>query len=83
MIVRSREGGFISRNCLKCGKPELINDRQLPSLRCEGCGHELTVETIDRNYHYSCATCSKVWKVADQVPHWSDVFPYWGLPAGR
>ena len=83
IIVQSRKGGFISQNCLKCGIPNNIDDRSLPDLDCAFCGKLLTVEIVDKNYFYTCKQCNKNWKIADNVPHWGDLFQYSGLPAPR
>ena len=43
LLVRSREGGFVSRNCLRCGKPDYVGQHHLPDLDCDFCGTRLGV----------------------------------------
>ena len=54
LLVRSREGGFVSRNCLRCGKPDYVGQHHLPDLDCDFCGTRLGVRTIESNYFYLC-----------------------------
>jgi hypothetical protein len=43
LLVRSRKGGFVSRNCLKClQRYESANLTGLPTIECEFCGTMLT-----------------------------------------
>lgn len=80
LVVQSRPGGFISQNCLKCGKPDYINEHNLPDLECDLCGHALKIERIDgQNYFYVCGQCNRTWKVGDTVPPWGELFTYSGL----
>ena len=81
-IVRSREGGLISRGCLKCDKSDYVNEGQLPNLPCVSCQVPMEIAKLDRtNYFYSCLSCKQRYKIADIVPPWNDVFPYSGLAA--
>lgn len=43
-IVRSRDGGLISRDCLKCGKSHYVNESQLPKLPCGSCGTPMQIK---------------------------------------
>ena len=80
LVVRSRQGGFISQNCLKCGKADYINELALPDLKCDLCDRTLEVRRVDgQNYFYVCDHCERSWKIADTVPHWSELFAYSGL----
>jgi ribosomal protein S27E len=80
LVVQSRAGGFVSQNCLKCGKPEYINEHALPDVDCDFCGRRLAVERVDgQNYFYVCRQCNRNWKLGDSVPSWSDLFRYFGL----
>ena len=82
LLVRSREGGFVTRNCLKCGNPDWVSVEQLPKLDCEICGSLLTVEKLDGyNYFYVCARCKRNWELSRFLPHWSELFDYFGLIA--
>jgi len=82
LVVRSRAGGFISQNCLKCGKSDYINEGALPDLLCDFCAGPLAIKRVDgQNYFYVCGKCSRSWKIADNVPHWGELFAYSGLAA--
>lgn len=84
LLVRSREGGFVSQNCLKCGHPNYVSIDQLPKLICEICYGDLKIGTNrERNYEYSCPKCERKWVLADKLPHWSDLFAYCGLFASE
>lgn len=83
LIVQSRAGGFVSKNCLKCGKPDYVSVGELPDCDCDICGRRLRVEKVDgQNYFYVCARCDRNWKVGDNVPPWDELFEYSGLAAG-
>ncbi|MCC6694834.1 MAG: hypothetical protein IT365_04290 [Candidatus Hydrogenedentes bacterium] len=83
LIVQSRPGGFISQNCLKCGKPAYIQVDDLPECVCDFCEHPLKVEKTDgQNYFYACGRCNRNWKIGDNVPRWDELFEYAPLAAG-
>jgi len=82
LLVESRAGGFVSRNCLKCGKSHYVNVDQLPELVCEFCDSPLHVRKFDgTNYHYVCDSCSRHWHLGSALPAWSELFQYSGLAA--
>jgi hypothetical protein len=82
LLVQSRDGGFVSRNCLKCGKPGYVNQSQLPDLTCDFCASSLHIQKLDgTNYHYVCSSCDRYWMLANVLPHWTDLFEYSGLAA--
>jgi phage FluMu protein Com len=64
LLVRSRDGGFVSRNCLQCGEPEWVTLDGLPTLQCEFCGEVLEVTVEDQNYYYKCGKCNRSWELA-------------------
>lgn len=75
IIVRSREGGFITQNCAHCGKPRAIKLEDLPDRACERCN--VLCEKITnnfKNYAYKCPICRKEIEVAKLVPHWDELF---------
>jgi ribosomal protein L37AE/L43A len=82
LLVRSRAGGLISRNCLKCGRPDRLRRENLPILDCEKCGTRLNIKQ-DRyeSYIYHCGQCDCSWKLGDNLPDWSVIFPYFGFSA--
>ena len=81
VLVCSRQGGFVSRNCLKCGKPDYVVPAHLPDLQCERCDGPLKIEIIEKNYVYWCEPCDVGWPLATYLPDWSDLFPYCELAA--
>jgi len=81
-IVRSRDGGLISRDCLMCGKSHYVNESQIPRLQCKQCDLPMEVKKLDgTNYFYECPACRWYAKIADMVPFWSEEFRYSGLAA--
>jgi len=74
LLVQSREGGFVSQNCLKCGKQNTVSLENLPDLICDCCGSNLSKEIQQKNYFYACHKCERNWKLADNLPHWSELF---------
>lgn len=81
LLVRSREGGFVTRNCLRCGKPGYVGPHHLPNLECEFCGGPLVVKLLDKNYCYICGKCDRQWELPSLLPHWTELFQYSGLLA--
>jgi hypothetical protein len=82
LIVRSRDGGMVSQNCIDCRKPYYISPSDFPDLACPSCGVLLVVRKTDgRSYFFECLQCKKALKVASAVPDWSDLFRYEGLAA--
>lgn len=82
LIVCSRDGGFVSQNCVECGKPYYILPPDFPDVACPFCGVNLVVRKTDgHNYHFECVQCKKSVMIARVVPDWSDHFRYEGLAA--
>lgn len=86
LLVKSRNGGFVSRNCLKCGKSARINGKQMPDLDCEGCAQfrrhrTVAVELMEGDFWYGCEACRRKWQVSEIIPRWEDLFDYNGLAA--
>ena len=82
LIVRSRDGGMVSRNCIDCGKPEYIRPEDFPEVTCSHCNVRFNVaKADDGNYIFVCSSCGKQMMIAKIVPAWSDRFPYHGLAA--
>lgn len=79
IFVRSRDGGFIAKNCTHCKKSGYARIMDFPMEKC--CGKQWPISIIDKNYHYRCGLCGTTSLVADNVPVWSDLFPYDPLPA--
>jgi ssDNA-binding Zn-finger/Zn-ribbon topoisomerase 1 len=81
LIVRSREGGFVTQNCVKeCSKPRKLPKKDLPSLICGTCHLPLKpVINGQKNYAYQCIRCGGQWELASLVPSWAERFNYDGL----
>src|SRR5258708_6182001 len=81
-LVKSRAGGFISRDCEGCGKSYYVRWDHLPELNCRFCSHPLRVRKLDgMNYYCACEHCNRALKLASILPHWSEYFAYCGLAA--
>jgi hypothetical protein len=74
LLVKSRDGGFISKNCTSCQKSGYARIADIEPLEC--CGGVWPVVTINKNYYWKCGICQSSVMVADYVPKWSDLFPY-------
>lgn len=73
---------MVSQNCLKCGKPDYVTLERLPDVDCDFCGKRLVPNKGEHsNYFYTCNDCGRGWKLADNLPPWSDLFSYCGLAA--
>jgi hypothetical protein len=76
-FVQSMEGGFVTANCLKCGRKETIIEDEFKKLPficcCPECKHVMKAETIEKNYCYVCHNCNLYIRLADLLPHWSDL----------
>src|SRR5437867_2133242 len=79
LIVRSREGGFVTQNCTNCGKPRSIRAHELPEETCGSCNRALEVyRNQNKNFAYRCKSCGVAHEVASIVPSWEQVFDYHG-----
>jgi len=87
LLVRSRDGGFVTRDCLNCGsRANYVNPAQIPDLDCVGClvfERTATIEPVikEKNYWYRCGGCGREWELAGILPDWSEAFEYAGLAA--
>jgi hypothetical protein len=88
LLVKSRDGGFVVRDCLNCGtRSDYVHLEEIPDLDCAGClksfARPKTIEPRlkDPDYWYHCTGCGREWKIGDIVPHWSEAFEYAGLAA--
>ena len=82
IIVKSRDGGFVTQNCAECGTPRALKFIELPHLQCR-CGANLSPgKSCYGNYAYSCQRCGKAWELHTLVPKWVELFEYcgYGLP---
>jgi ssDNA-binding Zn-finger/Zn-ribbon topoisomerase 1 len=75
IIVRSREGGFVTQNCVVCGKSRPLSRKEVPDLPCRRCGGKTSqVTNRYKNYAYSCSTCADAFELAALVPWYAEIF---------
>ena len=79
IIVRSRDGGFVTQNCMKnCdrkgGRPSLVTPADLPVRQCSTCGVDMSVWLIGNNYAYKCPQCDRTLMVHELVHPWQKYF---------
>jgi hypothetical protein len=79
LIVRSREGGFVSQDCVECGQARRVRRDELPPLICKQCETSMSPEYFQNNYAYHCSKCSSVYLLFDLVPWWHEKFQYCGV----
>lgn len=80
LLVRSMDGGFVTRNCMKCWRPTTLSNydffyRLSCVVACPECGQEMYREFIDKNYGFVCHDCDLGIQLADVVPRWNDARP--------
>jgi|GEM_PF-1452964 len=82
IVVRSREGGFVTQNCEECGEPRSISPEEFPKAKCHECKVDMVVAIINKNYAYQCTACGKVQMIYSLVPSWAERFDYhgYGIP---
>lgn len=81
MIVRSREGDFLTQNCTKCGNPSAVRIDDIPSAQCPCC-HSMLLPGPPRrtpNYRYHCVSCGLNTEIWMLVPSWHEHFPERGF----
>ena len=80
-IVLSRKGGYVTKNCLSCGRPSAIGLGQLPQLECVFCKRQMRIGKNDcGNYTYRCVSCQLNWPVHSLVPRFDNAgFVYDGF----
>lgn len=80
ILVRSRQGGFVSWDCEICGAPRYVSSAELPAIDCNRCGGSLVPgKSPMGNYAYRCPRCVSMVELADLVPRWQDLFDFHGL----
>ena len=80
LIVRSRDGGFITQNCETCERPHLINAVEIPAVECEPCSKPMEICTDGYGtYQFRCPNCKKRTYVYELVPWWHERFKYYGV----
>jgi len=81
IVVRSRRGGFVTKNCIECEKPRAVHLSELPD-QCPKCGQYAKPIYIVNNYGYDCGSCGR-FELAYVVPAWYEINMGWqgfGIP---
>ena len=77
LLVQSMGGGFVTANCSVCGAKDDVTDAGFDSLElwvsCPKCRKKMSASKFHNNYGYSCDDCELFVRLADLLPHWSDV----------
>ena len=79
VLVQSMKGGFVTRNCWKCGHSETLPKNVFFSLNllvaCPKCKNPMraTKEELSDNYGYICEKCEIGIKLADLLPLYEDI----------
>jgi len=78
VLVQSMDGGFVTRNCPKCGEKELLPEVDFKSLglwvACPECKKPMVAGRLPlSNYGYICEDCDLGIKLADLLPRWTDL----------
>lgn len=84
LLVGSRQGGFISQDCLQCGNRSAhVGSMDIPDLDCDDCqaAGVIVVRVLYDDYWYECTSCRNRWRLFDILPFWSELFEYSGLGA--
>jgi len=80
LIVLSRKSGFLTQNCLTCGEPRFLPERDLPHFQCGTCELELKAfRNVAKNYALKCPQGHEEFELASLVPYWAERFNYHGF----
>lgn len=79
VLVQSMEGGFVTANCIQCGKSDTLSQDEFKKLAvlvaCPECRKAMRADYVpdsSKNYGYCCESCSVYIWLADLLPHWED-----------
>jgi hypothetical protein len=78
-LVISRDGGFVTQNCIGCGRPRYVGIGELPVIECDICGLAMQAGTRNRNYHYECPCCDNGFPLWTRLSRWSERFAECGI----
>jgi len=80
MLVRSRTGGFVTKNCCTCKQSAArVGLGQLPVVKCEICSRTMHSFVVNKNYSYKCSSCNHMFRLCDRIPRWEGLFEYCGV----
>jgi|GEM_PF-1278089 NAD-dependent SIR2 family protein deacetylase len=76
-LVQSMEGGFVTRNCSKCGEKDTLPEDVFMEIdlwvECPECRERMNPTMIRRNYGYVCPSCHCEVFLAELIPSWQDI----------
>jgi hypothetical protein len=74
VIVKSKNGSYVTQNCSQCGTAEPVDVETLPTIYCILCNKP--VERVKRTKSvFECRHCKIKWEFATLVPDWKELFP--------
>ena len=79
LLVQSMEGGFVTRNCSRCGQYTTLPERVFKNeidlwVACPKCKGRMKPEVLpDKNYGFVCTPCDICIKLSDLLPRWEDL----------
>jgi ssDNA-binding Zn-finger/Zn-ribbon topoisomerase 1 len=78
VLVQSMSGGFVTRNCPKCGRsstlPESVFRRLGLWVACPSCKSRMEAIVLpDRNYGYACSACDVGIPLFELLPRYADL----------
>src|SRR5688572_7180887 len=78
LLVQSMDGGFVTRNCSKCGAHTTLPNRAFFNdldlwVACPQCRSRMSPDMVEKNYGYVCHGCDLAILVASILPFWEDL----------
>ena len=79
MLVQSKQGGFVTQNCSKCGKSTTLPEHFFKNeidlwVACPECRRRMEPQVLDdKNYGYVCDSCEISIRLSELLPHWNDI----------
>ena len=78
VLAQSMQGGYVTANCTKCGRKNTLSNadflnRVELNVACPECGQRMYRDFIDKNYGLICCECQTGIRLADILPHWSQI----------
>ena len=78
LVVRSKDGGYVTSNCIKCGNSDTLNFAQFEALdlwvSCPQCQDRMNAVMVPwGNYGFVCDACDVAIDLADLVPGYKEI----------